>query len=105
MISKINVVAPELISGLTSSTADEQLSWNIIPNPNAGEFSVNLNNSVSENVRVVICDLTGRVVHDQSLETNSSSASVRTNDLPPGMYLVSLQTSKLKVTKRMVVNH
>jgi PKD repeat protein len=104
-IFKVNVVAPDLISGLALANADEQLSWNIVPNPNSGEFKLHLNTPKSESMRVVISDITGRIVYKQFIEVDSASVSVYTNNLPSGMYLVTLESENRKVTKRMVVNH
>lgn len=99
----VNVVAPELISGMGSPETDEQPSWNIVPNPNAGEFKLNLSNTPSEWIRVVIRDISGRIVHNQSLESQSGSALIYTPDLLSGLYLLTLETANTKVTKRMVI--
>ena len=100
----LNVVAPKTIpTGLKATQTNTPLSWNIIPNPNNGEFKLNLNTANYETARVIITDLTGRIVHDQSFEADSDQ-SVHTENLSPGMYLVTLKTDTQKYTKRMVVN-
>lgn len=104
MIISVNVVAPALISSVVSVTADEQLSWDILPNPNSGEFSLNLNKTLSEPTRVVISDLTGRILHAQFIEPDLTSTSVSTSKLPSGLYLVTIESKGLKTTKRMIVN-
>lgn len=106
MILKINVVEPALIeTGIKTKTNDNALSWNIIPNPNEGEFKLDLNTSANKNTRVIITDLSGRLVHEQSIEAHSNSVNVNTGNLPSGVYLVSLESEGLKLTKRMIVNH
>ncbi|WP_317896881.1 PKD domain-containing protein [Aurantibacillus circumpalustris] len=102
MILEVNVTAPELISGLTSVETNGQLNWSIVPNPNTGEFKLNLN--TTEAVRIVISDLAGRIVHTQFIESNSSP-TVLAGNLLPGMYLVTLESGNLKTTKRMVIYH
>lgn len=105
LMFQVNVVAPGLILlGLNSSDADEQLVWDIAPNPNEGEFKLNLNTIRSEEWRIVISDLSGRMVHNQLSEPGSGSLSINA-DLPPGMYFVTLQSGNMKSTKRMVVIH
>ena len=105
MVVKINVIPPALIAGLASVSANEQLFWDILPNPNTGEFKLNLSNSKSESVRVVISDLTGRRVHDQLIESDLNATSIHTEGLPAGMYLVTLESGSLKATKRMIIHH
>lgn len=104
MIISVNVVAPALISSVVSVTADEQLSWDILPNPNSGEFNLNLNKAIFEPTRVVISDLTGRILHTQSIDSDLTSASLNTGKLPSGLYLVTIESEGLKTTKRMIVN-
>lgn len=103
LMVEIRVRNPELIMGL-SPVVEEALSWDIAPNPNAGEFKINLNNATSGNIRVVISDLTGRNLRDLPVDSNSTFFQADTSDLPSGMYFVTLQTANLKTTKRMVVN-
>lgn len=104
MIIAVNVVAPDLILGVTPANTNSDLSWNILPNPNSGEFRIALEADSIVPARILISDLTGRIVHDQFIEPNSNSVSVNTNNLPSGMYLVTLQSGDLKIIKRMAVN-
>ena len=103
MFVKINVIPPALIAGLASVSANEQFSWDILPNPNAGEFKLNLNNAKTESVRIVISDITGQNVYDQSLELDLNSRSIHTDGLPSGMYLVTVEANGLKATKHMII--
>jgi len=105
MMLKINVVAPDLVLGLASQQADEQPLWSIVPNPNAGEFQISLDHIRSASARMIITDLTGRVVHEQMVDPDSGAVPVHSEHLPAGMYFVSLETDQLKLTKRMVVDH
>jgi PKD repeat protein len=102
MILEVNVVEPELITGINSLDSNEPMNWNIIPNPNSGEFKLNLNST--EAVRVVISDLAGRIVYNQFFEAHADP-SVMAKNLLPGMYLVTLETNTQKNTKRMIINH
>lgn len=104
MVISVNVVAPELILNLASVKTNELLSWDILPNPNSGEFYLNLNKTTSEPIRVVISDLTGRTLYTQLVEPNLSSISVNANKLPLGLYLVTVESDGLKTTKRIIVN-
>jgi PKD repeat protein len=106
MVIAVNVIAPGLLpQGLATVNTDGLLSWSIVPNPNAGEFSLNLNHAGNAAVRILITDLTGRIVHKQQMEAGLSSAPVLTGNLPSGMYLVNLESEGLKATRRLIVNH
>ncbi len=102
-VLSVNVVAPELISGLSLAGEKELASWNIAPNPNAGEFSLNFNTAKAEQVRVFISDLTGRIVYEQWILSDSKQ-TLQAN-LPSGMYLLTVEANKQRNTKRMVVVH
>lgn len=103
-VLEVHVVAPELISGLSLVGDKESASWNIVPNPNAGEFVLNFNTLKSEQMHVVVSDLTGRMVHEQWILSDSKQ-SLHTANLPSGMYLVTVEGSNQRTTKRMVVFH
>ncbi|MES2679677.1 MAG: PKD domain-containing protein [Bacteroidota bacterium] len=103
LVIAINVVAPALVSGLDANKDKDQFNWNIAPNPNSGEFNLNFSGAPTEKTQVLISDLTGRIVHEQWLETSSVSTTVRTENLPHGLYLVTIKSGDLKLTKRMVV--
>lgn len=102
----MNVIAPELVpQGLNAVENTGQLAWSIAPNPNSGVFNLNLDRAANETTRILISDLTGRIVHRQSVDPGLSSVSIHTERLPQGMYLVTLDSGTLKATRRMIVNH
>ncbi len=100
----INVLAPELSTGVRSFEAEEQLSWNIAPNPNSGDFQLNLNNAAPRSSRMYISDLIGRILFVQAIEPESTVISVHTDALPSGIYLLSLETNSLTTSRRIIVN-
>lgn len=99
----VYVIAPQLVSGLSNIKNDGQPFWDIIPNPNAGNFKLKSNTPVTEPVRFIITDLSGRILREQMLEPDESIISA--GDLNSGIYFVTLETGTIKVTKRMVVLH
>jgi hypothetical protein len=105
MVREIRVIAPDLVSGITSSATDNQLSWHIVPNPNNGVFSINMNSALSQSAQITIRDISGRPIHKQVAEQGSISIQVQTQNLPAGIYLVSLEIGEYKYNKRMVLNN
>jgi PKD repeat protein len=104
LIISVNVIKPDLVSGLTSNDPNAEFTWNIFPNPNAGNFDLKMENISPAAGRVVISDLSGRKIHEQLIDSDSTTVSIQSNNLSAGMYFVTLETDKIKVTKRMVVN-
>lgn len=103
LILEIRVKSPELISGFSPSEPIEQFSWNISPNPNNGEFSLKLNRLTSQNMRVFISDLSGRIVYDQAISSGQVSLPIHPENLASGLYLITLESNNSRLTKRMVV--
>ncbi len=104
LIYQVNVVAPELSSGLTQTHIEEQNNLTIYPNPNSGDFYLSIDKLASAPLRVVISDLTGRIVFDEIKVPADSGFSIRAGNLSPGLYLVSVEGETTKITKRMVVS-
>lgn len=105
LVLEVHVKAPDLVTGLTPSNQDEKFSWDIVPNPNAGEFALRLNVPKSEPVRFKVYDITGRIVHEQVVDAFSNDVRINASKLPQGMYLISLESDAIKSTKRLVINH
>jgi len=92
-------------SGCTSTTDDTVLvvntlnaaelsskdaSFNIIPNPNDGQFNVVFGTAMAKPFEIRLTDMAGRVVYHNSYGANLSKVSITTDGLAAGTYLVSL---------------
>ncbi len=79
--------------------------FSIFPNPNNGEFKIQFNTLISENVEVDVYDLRGRAIYNNTF--HSSSIHTETIDLgntPSGMYLVDVNDGFKKSTKKIIIN-
>ncbi len=103
LIISVNVVNPDLISGLAAMDANAFVSWNIAPNPNDGNFKIHVSEINSNDVVVRLTDLSGRVVHEQKFIDNSPEVMISTQDLSPGLYFVTLKAGPLTEVKRMMI--
>lgn len=83
--------------------AETEFSWTIAPNPNNGQFKLNLGAIESEPLNILITDITGRIVHRQQVENISLNISIETENLIPGMYFISVDSEQVKSTKRMII--
>ncbi|MBL7930527.1 MAG: PKD domain-containing protein [Bacteroidia bacterium] len=105
LMLKVNVVEPALIETGIEDNGNVISSWSILPNPNEGEFKLTYNIQSAEKVKMIVFDLTGRTVHEQYIETDLNSVDIHTNNLIPGIYLITIESEGVKYNKRMVINH
>lgn len=88
-----------------TSTTDEKLNAsdvNLFPNPNNGDF-LTITSPYIKNSIVKISDLNGRVLSENKLEGNETQQLNLPQDIPNGLYLVEISTSKGRVTKKLII--
>jgi bifunctional DNase/RNase len=89
------------------STSDVRLpetNWKLYPNPASSNVQIELSSSNAEQVSLILTDITGRVVLNQTM--NSTINSVQLNDLKAGIYFAELITKhgRLGSVQRLLVN-
>jgi len=74
------------------------------PNPSAGEIFLQWNTPIPQSGgRLLLRDLTGRLLRDGQLPVAATHARMDLSDLPPGFYLVELQTeARLKQVVKVI---
>ena len=76
----------------------------IVPNPNTGQFQLQLMGILEEESQVMLYDLNGRLVHQQLVPNSGTTPiEVTTDNLPDGMYFVRLVNPKQSRTQRVVI--
>jgi hypothetical protein len=73
----------------------------IYPNPNDGNFTLQLGNADFKNGSISVYDVLGREIYSQSQIPNSRLQI--TLDIPKGIYLVKVQLDEAVITKRITV--
>ncbi len=86
------------ILGVTDLT-NSQLS--IYPNPTRGEFYILTEKSYG-NSEISIQDMTGKTVYTTTLNFANQRGTVDISSLPVGVYVVSIQTTDGKITKKLI---
>lgn len=85
--------------------ATETLLVTLSPNP-AGSSSVLSISGIHEQLQIVLTDVSGRIVHDSTLECNGSvSRSIELGTLPSGAYFVMIKGAGIKKVLRLIVEH
>lgn len=90
--------------GITATAGVESNSFNIFPNPFSDKIILNFAMNQRESGLIRITDLQGRtlVVKHFDIFTGDHQMTLSTEDLAPGMYLLSLEMPGGMVTKKII---
>lgn len=79
-------------------------SSNVYPNPMQGNAKVSLENKLTGNIEVIITDLTGKVLQQQTSKKLGESWSqiIATGELSAGVYIITLKMKEGSISKRLV---
>lgn len=101
----VNVLDPNTVTGISNS-AIQQVAFTIHPNPSNGEFTVNMNGLKSENAKVSVYSLIGKLVYESDVETSSGNLvkDINVNQLSNGVYFIKVSADNKEFTKKVVLN-
>jgi hypothetical protein len=86
----------------TGINSREVVSWlNMYPNPNDGQFNIELANMYQDFLTLKIHDLNGRTVLSKELYSIKTPVTVT---LPPGIYMLSIETGEQYYTQKLIIN-
>jgi PKD repeat protein len=103
-ILQVDVIAPALSTGIKTANVESTFNWHVFPNPNSGNFQIVLDELSSEQIKMTLTDLTGRVLYEEQINTSSSQSISPNLELPSGIYFVCVESDHFKTTKRMIVS-
>ncbi|MFN4083299.1 MAG: T9SS type A sorting domain-containing protein [Bacteroidia bacterium] len=86
------------LTGINESIVKHEIELNLYPNPAKQNVTIQTNASVQS---VHITDMQGKVI--KTVGSNIDLNEIDIADLPPGMYIVQLQTPNGILTKKLVV--
>lgn len=76
----------------------------VYPNPSNGKFEINLNAADRINGELVITDITGKRVYEQTLDvTGLYNTSIDLSNLPKGLYAIQLRTAEGFASKNISI--
>ncbi|PCJ00824.1 MAG: hypothetical protein COB15_01770 [Flavobacteriales bacterium] len=87
---------------ITQHVKDDNLShklFNIYPNPNVGQFTIELFSN-EDNVRIEVCDLMGKQVFNSMM--NATSKKIDISAEPEGIYLVKIIIGNKVINEKIV---
>jgi hypothetical protein len=94
------VVNLPVFNGVANVTSGSSF-LSVVPNPNNGSFVMNVAGAANEVANVTITNVTGAVVKEMNINTNSNTRLEL--DQPSGVYIVTARTSNNTYTARFVV--
>jgi hypothetical protein len=78
--------------------------FTIYPNPNNGNFNVQFTSNSSNEIKIGVHDLRGRLVLEKEYQnTGTFNQNVKLNGVQSGIYLVTVQDGDRKETKKIVI--
>jgi subtilisin-like proprotein convertase family protein/Zn-dependent metalloprotease len=78
--------------------------FSIFPNPNKGKFSIKLNSSSNKDVTVLVYDLGGRKVFNNTyINTSDFNEEIDLNNIQSGVYFVKVNDGERETIKKILV--
>ena len=98
-------ITPDPISTITTTESPkEKLNSVVYPNPFSNNFNLTIENGTTENVKITIYDLTGRLIDTKTVNYSEIENLELGNDYPSGVYNLILtqgtETKSLRIVKR-----
>jgi hypothetical protein len=87
------------------SNQENKTSVQILPNPNKGNFSINIDSPIFENLNLEILSITGKTIYQRMINHEKASESISV-DLPPscmGIYYLKISGNKTLITKKILI--
>ncbi|MCX6198816.1 MAG: T9SS type A sorting domain-containing protein [Bacteroidetes bacterium] len=91
-------------AGINEFNADLNAALSVLPNPNNGQFAVNVNAGNRVNGEMVVVDMTGRIVYSQKLDVvGLYNTSLDLTKYSKGLYTVQLRTAEGVASKKISI--
>ena len=77
--------------------------FNVYPNPSEGIVNINFSNNIRKGEKITITNVLGRKVFDYSVTEASESTNLKIKDLTPGIYTITLEGAKYRISKNLII--
>lgn len=106
-ITTINAVLSNPCSNLNNLNYYSKLDLSLYPNPSNGGVTIQISsNSTINNPKIVIYDIKGIIVYENSFQNNENhfEKSLSLQNLSSGIYLLTIVSDQEKITKKLIIN-
>ena len=95
------------VCGTTAQLAvptNQLTDFAIYPNPSKGNFNIQFDNTTSNEIKVNVYDMRGRIIFENKYSNQATfNENIQLNNAQAGVYLVSITDGNQKLTKRLVI--
>lgn len=89
-------------SGVGMNDSKSEFNFNVVPNPNNGEFSINLNNLYSSNYTLTVSNVLGNNVFNQNITSGTKNLNLDLN-VEAGIYMVNVSDGLKNYQKKVII--
>lgn len=89
------------VMAISEKSGNASLNFNVYPNPNNGEFTIDLEDFTSESCTLTVRDILGKTIETYKIIKGQKNQKVSIQT--PGIYLVSCESSQARATKKVIV--
>jgi len=76
----------------------------VYPNPNRGNFTIEYGNPISNDIKVAVYDMRGRMIFENSYSNQATfNENIQLNNAQSGIYLVNITDGNRKVVKKIAI--
>ncbi len=91
---------------ITTNTSEIELisDFKILPNPNKGDFQIQLINMDQQEAEIALLNIQGKRINTWTFNSINGQSTIEINEqLAPGVYVIQLQTANNRVVKKVTV--
>ena len=87
------------------ASVDLQNAVKIFPNPNSGEFNVELNSAISSDYTIELRNLLGQIIYNEELKSFSGKYTKRfdVKAYGVGLYMINVHSNDKQLLRKIVV--
>ena len=104
MQAYLNVISNQFATNVLSIENFEFKDFSLFPNPNNGSFKISFTPETSEEIEIVVYDISGRNIYNKSFQNSDMfDQELQVNTISSGIYFVNIQNGENKMIKRIIV--
>lgn len=102
--TRSNIVKRDIIGGFKEVTSAPGFIFDIIPNPNQGNFRLSFKNDFKSELSIDIYTSIGNTVWSSKYHAGKEALKIDLPELTQGVYLIQVTESNKKYYKKMIIN-